>query len=337
MRRFFSLLTAVCVLAVCFVSAMLPVSAQAATLYQPIDTDRALRQDLILQMDTNPIDVPTSRWRDLPIELPPIPRPEIVCKLMPIDPENYYGRQILAASDNPDLVKAYDHFGREIKAFKQAVNFKEFRVTAQEAATIYYYYRNDHPEVFWLPTKCEWFSFGYSTTTGLPNIVLTYEFAVPKEEIPALQQQLEARTEEFLDGITGNMTEEKREQLVLKRLNAAAVYDHSMQEPHDHDALGVLLYGTGVCESYARAFQYLMYRCGIQCLYVVGDTVDGSHAWNMVNIDGEWLMVDPTGCDNDIDDEIELYFYNFTYAEFLEKSWYTGIKTGAPYYYPLPI
>lgn len=59
---------------------------------------------------------------------------------------------------------------------------------------------------------------------------------------------------------------------------------------------GVLLYGTGVCQSYSLAYQILMEEMGIECLYVTGVAGDDdtAHSWNLVNIDGRWYHVDCT-------------------------------------------
>ncbi len=335
MRRFLVRLTAVCVTVACLVLTMFPVSAQASASELSLEDNRVLRQELIPQMGS----VRTGQ-RIPPVELPPIPRDTFrpVGKIISaIDKDAYYGRQLLAASENPDLVKAYDFFDQKVSALEQVVHFEAFRVTLQDVIKIYNYYRNDHPEAFWLPSGFQYFTFGYSFITGMPSITLLYEYTVPKEQIVPLQQQLKARLAEFLDGITGEMSQEQRERVVLERLNGAVAYDHSMQATHNRDVLGMMLYGSGVCESYARTFQYLMYHCGIPCLYVVGDTTSGAHAWNMVYIDGEWLMVDPTGCDSDIDSKIVETYFNLTYEEFLENPWYTSIADDEAYYYPLPI
>lgn len=53
---------------------------------------------------------------------------------------------------------------------------------------------------------------------------------------------------------------------------------------------GVLLRGTGVCDSYARAYMLLLERAGIECAYVSG----GNHAWVNAKIDGHWCQIDPT-------------------------------------------
>ena len=51
-----------------------------------------------------------------------------------------------------------------------------------------------------------------------------------------------------------------------------------------------LLWGCGVCTDYAMAYQLLMDMAGVPCEVVTNDT----HAWNVVQIDGEWYHVDTT-------------------------------------------
>ncbi len=52
--------------------------------------------------------------------------------------------------------------------------------------------------------------------------------------------------------------------------------------------------GTGLCEAYALAFRFAMDELGIPCAYVEGDTPAVYHAWNAVQLDGQWYWVDPT-------------------------------------------
>lgn len=54
-----------------------------------------------------------------------------------------------------------------------------------------------------------------------------------------------------------------------------------------------------VCEGYARAYQYLCQRVGLQAIYMTGnaypnDNIPVNHAWNIVRIDGKYYYADPT-------------------------------------------
>ncbi len=70
-----------------------------------------------------------------------------------------------------------------------------------------------------------------------------------------------------------------------------ADYDYSYQYYYPS---GVLLYGKGVCQSYALAYEMLLKLVGIDSVYVTGIANGGSHGWNLVKIDGKWYHVDCT-------------------------------------------
>lgn len=66
-----------------------------------------------------------------------------------------------------------------------------------------------------------------------------------------------------------------------------AVYDYTFTY---YSAHGVLLAGRGVCDSYTRAYEMLLNAVGIKNRRISG----GNHAWNLVQIDGNWYHVDNT-------------------------------------------
>ena len=80
-------------------------------------------------------------------------------------------------------------------------------------------------------------------------------------------------------------------------------------------AYGGLVYGKVVCEGYAAAMTLAMRCFGIPCVrtngvYYPENGQEGGHAWNIVQIDGEWYHEDATW--NDMDDETYLEdFYPF--------------------------
>ena len=61
---------------------------------------------------------------------------------------------------------------------------------------------------------------------------------------------------------------------------------------------GVLLAGKGVCQSYAEAYQLLLNKVGITNRIITGEGLNstgwGGHAWNLVQIGGNWYHVDTT-------------------------------------------
>ena len=63
-------------------------------------------------------------------------------------------------------------------------------------------------------------------------------------------------------------------------------------EPAVYTSYGAFGNHNVVCQGYALAFKVLMDRAGIPCCYVKSDAMN--HAWNIVQLDGNWYHVDVT-------------------------------------------
>ena len=72
---------------------------------------------------------------------------------------------------------------------------------------------------------------------------------------------------------------------------ANTVYDNSLMY---HGADGTLLRGTGVCDSYAKAYYLLLQSAGIDVSFISSS----NHAWNAICLDGQWYQVDATWDDS---------------------------------------
>jgi len=98
--------------------------------------------------------------------------------------------------------------------------------------------------------------------------------------------------------ITDDMSAYTRARVLHDWLIYNANYDLTYTH---YDAAGVLLYGTGVCDSYARAYLMLCTAAGLECMYVSGtagqepDPAEwGNHGWNLVKLGDSWYHVDCT-------------------------------------------
>ena len=60
----------------------------------------------------------------------------------------------------------------------------------------------------------------------------------------------------------------------------------------DHHLRGALLEGTAVCDGYAKTYALTLRRLGITGVLVTSKDI--GHAWNMVELDGNWYQVDCT-------------------------------------------
>ena len=114
------------------------------------------------------------------------------------------------------------------------------------------------------------------------------------------------------------MSAYEKEKAVHDALTARVAYDSREPLPEvSHTAYGALVLGTGVCDAYAYAFQMCMEELGIPSLVVTGNAESGgriqSHAWNMVQLDGDWYHVDVTW--DDVEGSAPSYeYFNVTTA-----------------------
>ncbi|MDR1441353.1 MAG: hypothetical protein LBJ02_03035 [Bifidobacteriaceae bacterium] len=75
-----------------------------------------------------------------------------------------------------------------------------------------------------------------------------------------------------------------------------ALFKLQRDYPYNQNAYGVLVYGRGVCASYASGFKLLADAAGLPAVYVTGVSMESGqgHAWNRVQLDGRWWLVDST-------------------------------------------
>lgn len=74
---------------------------------------------------------------------------------------------------------------------------------------------------------------------------------------------------------------------------------YGQKEGSEGTVYGAFVVHKIVCEGYARGYQYLCQRAGIQALYIEGRAQNpngGSeaHAWNVIRINGKYYLADPT-------------------------------------------
>ncbi len=94
--------------------------------------------------------------------------------------------------------------------------------------------------------------------------------------------------------ITESMTDREKAVALHNWIVTHAYYSFDYSSPN-----GVMIHGTGLCESYARAYKLLLDEAGISSALIEGTTVNSkgiteAHMWNKVMIDGTWYHVDCT-------------------------------------------
>lgn len=76
------------------------------------------------------------------------------------------------------------------------------------------------------------------------------------------------------------------------------VYDDDNRYDVHNNYYGALIKGVSKCDGFSQALNMLLRRAGIPAYRLIGNFrgIDNyvSHAWNMIYIQGKWVMVDPT-------------------------------------------
>ncbi len=100
----------------------------------------------------------------------------------------------------------------------------------------------------------------------------------------------------------------------------------AMENPQENseNPYGILINKTGICLGYTTTFQLFMDMAEIPCVTIYAkDEADDEHAWNQVQIDGEWCYVDCTW-----DDPVPDYDGRGAFHQFFnvteEYMWDTG-------------
>lgn len=116
--------------------------------------------------------------------------------------------------------------------------------------------------------------------------------ALSEQDAAILEVCRQALEEMLRDG----MTPAEQELAVHDWIIDHAAYDESHTFPNRSHPYGLLVEGQAICMGYANTFQLFMDLLDIPCVTVIGAS-GGSredHAWNLVQLDGDWYAVDTT-------------------------------------------
>ena len=72
--------------------------------------------------------------------------------------------------------------------------------------------------------------------------------------------------------------------------------EHRLSEMHN-TAYTALMTHEAVCDGYAKAFDFLCKKAGLETIYITTSKI--SHAWNMIHLDGKWYHIDVTWMDSE--------------------------------------
>ena len=158
---------------------------------------------------------------------------------------------------------------------------------------VYHAVLNDHPEVFWVHNRKKVYTTSYK---GDDYCRFSPGYTYTEEEIAEITAAMNRALTEVNSQITDGEDTYDKVKMVYSYLIDLAEYEAS---DDDQNIAGIFWKKKAVCAGYARAMQYLLEYLNIPCIYVEGADRDSDegHAWNIVEIDGQYYYVDVTNGD----------------------------------------
>ncbi len=156
----------------------------------------------------------------------------------------------------------------------------------------------DHPELFWSE------SFTYVTSyvnNSIAGRCVEFEYTMTRAQIEKTNKEIEQALLGIVREIGTVEPSYETARLVYAWMVENCTYDVANM---DQSLYSVLVNRSGVCASFAKAYEFIMQCLGIPCSCVNGRLSSGSgilgassnigHEWNLVYLDGSWSHVDVT-------------------------------------------
>ena len=159
----------------------------------------------------------------------------------------------------------------------------------------------DYPQYFWYTCN---FSYAINQNKLITKAYLNvHEDYASTASRKTAWKNIETGMEEYITeidkAVENSASELELELLIHDKIIENIDYKYSSgttpsDEGSAHSITGVFDKTGVVCEGYAKAFQLLANYAGLESIYAVGYGNGGGHAWNLINIDGEWYNLDVT-------------------------------------------
>lgn len=119
-----------------------------------------------------------------------------------------------------------------------------------------------------------------------------------KEDIETYESQIEQVKNQIISNLNG-MNDYQKLKAIHDYLIDTIEYENDLTQNNIYDIYGALVNKRCVCEGYAKAYQYLLNEIGIENTIVIGTGTNSkgeteNHAWNYVQLNGQWYAVDVT-------------------------------------------
>jgi hypothetical protein len=177
---------------------------------------------------------------------------------------------------------------------------------------VYFTVFNNEPQLFWLDTGA-----------NVSPMSMSLRYCVSQADIPSVQAEIDANVKKIMNTASGASNLNK-----VKVFYDWIVLNNEFHLDNSPEACGIengLRPHAGYlqCNGYAKTMQYLCDIAGIPCMTIPGESTRGAtHAWNKLEVNGNWYNIDTTRADpiNDYDGNYISYAYYLVPDSWIESS-----------------
>lgn len=201
-----------------------------------------------------------------------------------------------------DLKKqAYQLILDSYERMSETIQVSNYKFNEETLNKIFRMILKDHPEIFWLEGS---YSYTICQATG---VIWSFspDYRMNIERRNQMRKEIVESEKYFLDGIRFTMTPYEKALRLYENIPRLVTYDHEAtvgekkekrkKKTDDCSTIyGALVLHKAVCGGYAKAYQYLLSKCGISSIVLDGNTGTGRHSWNLISLEKEWFHVDVT-------------------------------------------
>lgn len=211
----------------------------------------------------------------------------------------------------------YDKIRDGLLDLDEAIVFD--KIKQDDLIKVYEYILLEYPEIFYMDESLV--IVGDGETGDFYGVKPKY--TMTKDEIESTWSEIEDYKEKVLSDLTEDMSSYEIEKAIFDYIVDNTIYD---EESDENQNMQSVVRGSSVCMGFAKMFKYLCEQCGIECILATGDGLRTGlgHAWDYVDIDGKWYVVDSSSASSMIADrkakDVKYLKFNITNDIMAEKA-----------------
>jgi len=169
----------------------------------------------------------------------------------------------------------------------EEVDISTFRVKEEYLVTLFDDLLSSSPELYYLNSRL---TYSYRNINGTNYVeYVRFHFNMTPKEMKSARKIYDEEIKYIASLVDPDLSEVEKALFVYDYMIALYEYD---KEKIIYDAYRMLTGEKGVCRSYCLAYAAVLRELGMECIMVTSNEM--VHAWNLVQIDGEWYHVDLT-------------------------------------------